>query len=192
MDEGLAKIRHSRSKKNFPFLKLEDGEYVEFVFSRAKTYLLMLLGGLAIGVAVVLFVFLMVLIEQPVLDEMGMNFLFIILATLIGVAVITALVTLRIYNGNKLFITNQHAIQMIMTSPMASSMNIIDLASIEDASFSQDGVLEKMFHFGTFRLATVGDETTYTFKYSYVSPDDLRTISELLTKAKKEMRKKED
>ena len=35
MDEGLAKIRHDRSKKDFPFLKLDDDEYVEFAFSRA-------------------------------------------------------------------------------------------------------------------------------------------------------------
>ena len=32
MDEGLAKIRHARSTKDFPYLKLEDDEYVEFAF----------------------------------------------------------------------------------------------------------------------------------------------------------------
>ena len=36
MDEGLGKIRHDRSVKDFPFLKLEDDEYVEFAFKRAK------------------------------------------------------------------------------------------------------------------------------------------------------------
>ena len=34
MDEGLVKIRNARSRKDFPFLKLEDDEYVEFAFKR--------------------------------------------------------------------------------------------------------------------------------------------------------------
>ena len=33
MDNNLAKIRHERSVKDFPGLKLEDDEYVEFAFS---------------------------------------------------------------------------------------------------------------------------------------------------------------
>ena len=43
MDESLAKIRHERSKKDFPKLKLEDDEYVEFAFLRAKVCLLMII-----------------------------------------------------------------------------------------------------------------------------------------------------
>ena len=36
MDENLLKIRHERSKKDFPNLRLDEGEYVEFAFRRAK------------------------------------------------------------------------------------------------------------------------------------------------------------
>ena len=36
MDENLAKIRHERSKKDFPGLRLDEDEYVEFAFRRAK------------------------------------------------------------------------------------------------------------------------------------------------------------
>ena len=43
MDEGLNKIRHERSKKDFPSLKLEDDEFVEFAFSRARVYIFMIL-----------------------------------------------------------------------------------------------------------------------------------------------------
>ena len=56
-----------------------------------------------------------------------------------------------------------------MDSPVSNSVNIIDLISIEDASFKQDSLMQKLFNYGTFRLSTVGDETTYTFKYSDVS-----------------------
>ena len=36
MDENLAKIRHERSKKDFPGIAFEDGEYIEFAFTRAR------------------------------------------------------------------------------------------------------------------------------------------------------------
>ena len=81
---------------------------------------------------------------------------------------------------------------MQMNSLVSSSINAIDLPSVEDVSFRQDGILQKIFHYGTLRLATVGDETTYTFKYSDISPDDLKAVSKLITDAKKRHKKIED
>lgn len=185
MDEGLNRIRHERSKKDFPSLRLEDDEYVEFAISRSKRYLALVLGGIICGLALVLLIFLFALLRQTGLDSMGQNFLYIILSAMIIVALLAAVVALMIYRGNKLFITNKHVIQMVMTSPVSTSLNIIDLSSVEDASFRQNGLLQKLLHFGTLRLATVGDETTYTFTYSEISSNDLKEISKLVTEAKK-------
>lgn len=185
MDEGLVKIRHERSKKDFPFLKLEDGEYVEYAFSRAKVCLAMIFGGVSGGIILVLIAFLFVLMGQNMLDDMGKNFLFIILAALIAAILVIGMVALMVYRGNKLFVTNKHVIQMVMKSPVATSLNVIDLASVEDASFHQNGIMQKLLHYGTFRLATVGDETTYTFTYSDVTPEELKGVSKLITDAKK-------
>ena len=185
MDESLTKIRHERSKKDFPHLTLEDGEYVEFAFKRARICLFMILGGLALSVIIILLAFLLTLLGQDMLDEMGKNFVFIILAALLAAAVIIGIIAIMIYQGNKLFVTNKHVIQMIMNSPVSSSVNMIDLPSIEDASFHQNGVLQTFLHYGTLRLATVGDETTYTFKYSDISSEQLKAISDLITEARK-------
>lgn len=192
MDNNLAKIRHERSLKDFPNLKLEDGEYVEFAFMRAKICLLMILGGTALGLILILIAFLIVLMGQSMIDDMGRNFLFIILSALMAAAFLIGLVALRVYKGNRLYITNKHVIQFVMNSLVSSSINIIDLASVEDASFRQDSLLQKLFHYGTFRLSTVGDETTYTFKYSDISPAQLRAVTKLITEAKKEAKRKED
>ena len=81
--------------------------------------------------------------------------------------------------------------QFVMLSPVSTSINIIDLFSIEDASFRQDSLPQKLFHYGTLRLATVGDETTYTFPYSDILPEQLRAVTELISKAKKKSRAKE-
>ena len=185
MDDSLAKIRHERSKKDFPGLKLEEDEYVEFAFRRARVCLLLILGGTAAGLILILLAFLLTLLGQTMIDEMGRNFMFIILAALLGAAVIIGIIAMMIYRGNRIFITNKHVIQMIMESPVSSSVNIIDLIKIEDASFRQEGILQKMFNYGTFRLSTVGDETTYTFKYSDISSEDLKAVSKLISNAKK-------
>ena len=191
MDENLAKIRHERSKKDFPGLSLEEGEYVEFAFSRAKICLLLILGGMAFGIIVVLLAFLTALLGQEMIDEMGRKFLFIILLALLAAAVIMGMIALMTYRGNKIYVTNRRVIQLVMNSLVSSSKNVIDLPSVEDVSFRQDGILQRLLGFGTLRLATVGDETTYTFKYSDISPSDLEAVSELVS-AKKKNKKKTD
>lgn len=185
MDENLVRIRHERSKKDFPGVHLEEDEYVEFAFRRAKICLWLILGGLALSLILILLAFLLVLMGQSMIDDTGKHFLFIILTTLLVSAFIIATFSLKVYRGNRLIITNKHVIQYIMDSIVSSSVNTIDLGSIEDASFHQNGIMQKIFGYGTLRLATVGDETTYTFKYSDIAPADLRTITELITNAKK-------
>lgn len=186
MDGNLAKIRHERSKKDFPGLSLEEGEFVEFAFSRAKIILMMIMVGMALGVIVVLLVFLIALLNQEVIDVMGQKFLFIILLALLAASVIMGMIALTTYRGNKLYVTNKRVIQLMMNSLVSSSTNTIDLISVEDVSFHQNGLLQRILHYGTLRLSTIGDETTYTFKYSDISPEDLETVSELISKAKKD------
>lgn len=185
MDENLAKIRHERSKKDFPGLKLDEGEYVEFFFRRAKIVLKLIWGATFTGLVLVLVGFLLVLSVQDSIDEMGRRFLFIILFALLAAAVIIWILALKIYNGNKLYITNKHVTQMVMNSPVSTSINIIDLKAVEDASFRQKNLFQKMFHYGTLRLSTVGDETTYTFPFSDITTDQLRAVTELISAAKK-------
>ncbi len=190
MDTSLTKIRHERSKKDFPNLKLEDDEYVEFAFKRARIYLFAILAGIVASVIVILLAFLLVLLGQSMLDEMGRNFVFIILFALLASALIIGTIAIMLYNGNRLFITNRRVTQMIMNSPISRSVNAIDLFSVEDASFHQNGILQNFLHYGTLRLATVGDETTYTFKYSDISPEDLRAVVKLISDAKKKCKDK--
>lgn len=185
MDESLVKIRHDRSVKDFPGLRLEEDEYVEYFFRRARVCLMAIWGGAFFGVVIVLLGFLLVLLGKARLDEMGLQFMYIILFSLLAAVALIFLLALKIYYGNKLFVTNRKVIQFIMISPISTSINIIDLFSIEDASFRQDSLIQKLFHFGTLRLATVGDETTYTFTYSDIKPEELKAVTDLISAAKK-------
>ena len=184
MDEGLVRIRHERSVKDFPFLKLEDNEYVEFAFKRARVWLNLILGSLSAGLILILLAFLLVLMGQSSIDATGVSFLYIILGALLFAVLLAGLFTVIVYRGNRLFVTNKHVIPLTMISPMANSVNMIDLSSIEDTSFSQNGIMQKLFGYGTFRLATVGEETTYTFKNSDITQEELKAVSKLVTIAK--------
>ena len=193
MDEGLIKIRHARSKKDFPFLKLEEDEYVEFSFKRAKICLMLMMGGFGFVTAVILISILLIpTIQDKTLDAMGRNFLYIILSTLLAAAVLAAVLALRVFRGNRIIITNKHVIQFTMISPVVNSINMIDLPSIEDASFSQGGLIQKILHYGTFRLSTIGDETTYTFPYSDITASELRAVARLITDSKKKQKNSND
>ncbi len=189
MDESLAKIRHERSVKDFPGLRLEENEYVEFFFRRARICLWAIWGGAFLGVVVILLGFLLVLMGQSIIDELGFQFMLIILFALLATVILAFLFALKIYYGNKLFVTNRKVIQFIMISPVSTSINIIDLQSVEDASFRQESLLQKIFHYGTLRLATVGDETTYTFTHSDIKPEELKAVTDLISAAKKRGRK---
>lgn len=181
MDETLANIRHERSKKDFPALKLEDNEYVEFAFSRAKIcYLLIwaVVGGTALLLSMLFFI---VFMTQPEFGDMNRNFMSFLIITIVAAAIIGGLVATKVFSCNKLYITNRRAIQYVMISPVVTSKNIIDLSSIEDASFHQNSIIQKLFKIGTLRLSTVGDETTYTLKYTEViGGDELNSITKLI------------
>ena len=190
MNEALKNIRHARNKIDFPHLKLEEGEYVELAFSRAKICLTAIMLG-TIGSFILILAVFIITMASGVLssDAMGRNFLAVVFTTIIAVIFIAAIISLRIYRGNKLFITNKRVMQFAMTSLVSSSVNIIDLSSIEDASFRQGNIFQKIFKYGTLRLSTVGDETTYTFPYSDIHPDELKRIAYLVSNVKKDIRK---
>ena len=188
MTTGLDAIRHKRSMKDFPKLKLEDDEYVELAISRSKLCLI-LVWGAEVVTAVILAVILMLIMGSGGGDEaLGLNistrsFLCGIVSFVYLVLFATGVVGTIISNRNKMFVTNKRVIQIVCSSLFSQSTNVIDLSQIEDASFKQNGAFEFLFRLGTIRLATVGDETTYTFKYVSTPTDELETISHLVNKA---------
>ena len=186
MNESFTNIRHERSKKDFPHLKLEDGEYVELAFSRAKIYLMAILIGAIGSFVALLIVFAIVMGSGGFATDMGRNFLATVFLVIMVVVFLAGLISLHIYRGNKLFITNKRVMQFSMTSLVSSSVNIIDLKSIEDASYHQNSIFQKIFKYGTLRLSTVGDETTYTFPFSDISGEELKVIAYLVSNAKKQ------
>ena len=185
MKNDLVRLRHARSTKDFPGLKLEDNEFVELVSRRSNIGLILIWAGMAVGCIVLLaMLFLIMRAEDNAMlfrvDASAKSFLYLIIYVLFGVLIIAGLVGARVYRGNELIVTNKRLVQKTTASLFAQSTNIIDLVSIEDVSFRQSGIFEYIFKLGTIRMSTVGDETTYTFKYADTLANELETITHLV------------
>jgi hypothetical protein len=88
-------------------------------------------------------------------------------------------------NANHTYVTNRRVIQKSRSSIFANSTNIIELRRIEDVSFHQNSLIDHLCRFGTLRMSTVGDETTYTLKYVDTRHDEVKTISHLVYECNK-------
>ena len=180
----LLKLRRARSRKDFPNIKVEDNEYVVLKSKRSGVVPILTWAGVAL--AAIFFITLNILISKTMtnsvfaMDAMSRGFFSIVIDVVFGVIVIAALIGLNVYSNNRLFVTNKRIIQQAQASLFSSSTNVIDLVSIEDVSFKQSGIWEHLIKVGTLRMSTIGEETTYTFKYVDTPIDELETITHLV------------
>ena len=158
--------RHEESKRLYPNLNLSEGEYV---ILHVRRHII----GLLMPVFVTGFITLLlicVLVLYPSFVDIAhvtigyetiapMIVLMIVLAVLIGYAAVW------IYAQNRFYMTNESVIQEIQKGLFSRHEQSVSLGSIEDASFVQNGLLPTLLNYGTMRLSTEGEETTYMFQY---------------------------
>lgn len=185
MKKDLVRLRHARSTKDFPGLKLESDEYVELSIKRSPVGVILIWTGEILGM--ILLLALMAVVRHMsgtdstvILTSSAINFMYFIIYVMMGVLLIVGLIGSHVYRGNSLYVTNHRVIQNSVASLMAKSTNVIELSKIEDVSFKQSGLFEYIFKLGTIRMSTVGDETTYTFKLVDIPTDELEVISHLV------------
>ena len=184
MKNDLVKLRHARSQKDFPEIALEENEYVELAIRRSPVGVILIWAGEAL--AAIFFACILILFQLSpsvtagTLNASGRSFLYLVLYIAFAAILISGLVGTHVYRGNRLYVTNKRLLQQSTNALFSKSTNVIDLVSIEDVSFQQSGVLEHVFKLGTLRMSTVGDETTYTFKYVDTPTDELEVISHLV------------
>lgn len=162
------KAKHDESAKAYPALNISEEEYI---LSEVRRHPI----GLVIPVSVTIFFVALIasfLINyQVIVGGIGLvsppSFfpVFIVGFLLILLFLIGGYVAVWVYMNNKFFLTNESVIQEIQTSLFDRKEQTVSLANIEDASFDQKGIIAMMFDYGSIRLSTEGDETTYRFYY---------------------------
>lgn len=162
--------KHEDSKRKYPNLNLSNGEYVISAVRRHPigiiqiwaviALLTILLGGMA--------VLFKTTAESMSFDESSGSFgdlLAILFPALTVLFIVGGLIATYVYVSNKFFLTNESVIQEIQHSLFSRHEQTVSLANIEDASYRQDGILPHILNYGSIRLSTEGDETTYRFSY---------------------------
>ena len=162
------KRKHEESVAQYPQLNLSEGEYVILDIKRHPIGIVAPIAITAIIIMVIFgFAFLYPslitggsLLPVPSPTAMfGIATLFAILAALGGA------VALWVYLQNQFYMTNESVIQEIQESLFSRHEQTVSLGSIEDASFRQSGIIQMIFNYGTIRLSTEGEETTYIFHF---------------------------
>ncbi len=171
-DPGAAE-KHEESRKKYPQLSLSKNEYVIAVVRRHPIGLFFIWGFVAILVTIV-FAFLtwyetnsgtitsLFLISGNVPSAIDLMPLALILTAFF---VLGGLIASYIYVDNQFYLTNESVFQFLRNGILAQQMQVINLINVEDTSKEQNGILQNIFNYGTLRLSTQGQETTYHFYY---------------------------
>ncbi len=168
---------HEASVAAYPQLNLSRGEYVILSIKRHPIGMVMplLAGG---SVVLALMVFLMFYPSDAATSGLPDFMTILLVSTLLIVLVaLGTCIALWVYLQNRFFLTNESVIQEIQTSLFARHEQTVSLGSIEDASFRKNGILQTLLGYGTLRLSTEGEETTYRFHYVARPREQVATVS---------------
>ena len=174
------RARHEASARDYPELNLSEGEYVILSVRRHPI-------GMLVQIAVTIIVIALLaaaLVLYPTLfvdQNTGVVPNYGIVATvalgLITLVAIAGYIAVWVYRRNFLYLTNESVIQEIQLSLFSRHEQTVSLGSVEDAGYNQSGVIQMLFNYGSIRLSTEGEETTYLFTYTANPKKQVAVIS---------------
>jgi uncharacterized membrane protein YdbT with pleckstrin-like domain len=175
--------RHDESVAKYPFLNLSSSEYVVADVRRHTIGVAMPIITMVLIIAVVFSLLLnlpLIVSQVPTMSESIDYLPFWIGGLLLSAAVLAGgYVAIWVFRNNQLFVTNESVIQETQTGLFAHNEQTASLGNIEDVSYDQAGILQMLFNYGSLRMSTEGDETTYRMTY-VVNP---RATAAIITNA---------
>lgn len=175
------KAKHEESQRQFPFLNLSEGEFVIKSMRRHPIglFIPMTIGVIFLALALsILFGYELIAealdLSGPSASVESALLPVGLLCVLIGLGMF---VSYYVYTNNKFFLTNESVIQEIQTSLFSRHEQTVSLGNIEDASFRQTNIIQNLFDYGSIRLSTEGDETTYRFTYVARPKEHIATLN---------------
>lgn len=166
-----------------PPIKLQSGEELKLVIRRSKASLVVVwaMEVVVIGAIILLFGFVVANLGSGDASLWGiMEFLmvFLVLAA-IGTGIMDTYLNFK----NKMFVTDRRIVYEKMPNLLSHEIKVIDLTDVEDVSYKKEGVLANLLGYGTLRLSTDSDETTYVFPYCNTPSGEIETITGLINTA---------
>ncbi len=161
------KRRHDNSMKQFPSLNLSDHEYIISAIRRHPIGMVAPLIATALSLSVMfVLIFNYPFISEPLgLPSSSYGTILTIGILLTILFLVGGYLAVWVYMNNRFFLTNESVIQEIQLSVFVHKEQTVSLMNIEDASYSQKGLIQVLLDYGSIRLSTEGEETTYRFDY---------------------------
>jgi hypothetical protein len=163
------KLKHDRSVELYPSLNLSKGEYV---ISSVKRHPIGLVPVFAVGLFLLSLSIYTLFNYEAVMGSIGLNvarldvgMIIIAIMSFIALTIVGMYVGYFVFTQNEFYLTNESVIQELQTGLFYKKEQTVSLMNIEDASYTQRGIIQHLFDFGSIRLSTEGDETTYRFHY---------------------------
>lgn len=177
-----AKQKHEESERKYSYLNLSEGEYVISAVKRHPIGLLSIWSVVMVGIILIFAGASYLLagaddffgrsLSAGALANAGIVMLLTIVLFVLGGIIATV-----VYEANRFYLTNESVIQHIQTSLFSKKDQTISLANIEDASYRQRGILQTILNYGSIRLSTEGDETTYRFNFVANPKGEIDTLN---------------
>ncbi len=175
------KRRHDESRRKYPALNLSEGEFVISAIRRHP------IGIISIWAVVVLALLVILVLPTALLASGLFQFNFsgtllvngsLVLLMVIVLILLGGIVATIVYDANRFYLTNESVTQHIQTSLFSKKDQTISLGNVEDASFRQRGILQTILNYGSIRLSTEGEETTYRFNFVANPSEQIRMLND--------------
>lgn len=187
-DENKPRIGRESPEKQFTGIELCDDEYV---ISSAKRHLIGLSGPFIVAIIIITLLFSALFNFKVVLLALGagsrsISFTSVLppLLFTIILVIISAYITYFVYVSNRLILTNKSIHQTIQIGLFSKHEQTVSLGNIEDASYTQTGILQQILNYGAIRLSTIGDEHTYELTYVINPKTQITTINKAINSFK--------
>jgi uncharacterized membrane protein YdbT with pleckstrin-like domain len=174
------KARHEDSMRRYPQLNLSGEEFVISAVRRHPIGLVLPVGLTIFCVALVLSLVInypLIVESSGILNAPSYGSILFSGGLLVLLFLIGGYIAVWVYINNRFFLTNESVIQEIQTSLFSKHEQTVSLSNIEDASYRQQGFLQSLLDYGSIRLSTEGDETTYRFSYVSSPKQEIATLN---------------
>lgn len=176
--------KHDESLERYPQLNLSEGEYV---ISAVRRHPIGLISIWAVVMLAAVLLLAIPFIIASTSDVVPLNLSTTAITSgvalvLLGVVLIVlgGLMATVVYDANRFYLTNESVTQYIQSGLFSKRSQTISLTNIEDASYTQKGILQTIFNYGSIRLSTEGDETTYRFAYVANPQQQVRLLNDAI------------
>ncbi|MEI7689523.1 MAG: PH domain-containing protein [Candidatus Saccharibacteria bacterium] len=163
------KLKHERSQRVFPELDLNEGDYV---ISSVRRHPIGLVPAFTLGIVLITLSFtalfnydLVVRLFQLTGSMADSSVAFWPITIFVIFVMLGEYVAYYVFSSNKFFVTNESVVHQIQTGLFSSGEQIVSLGNVEDASYTQNGIIQQLFNYGSIRVSTRGEDTIYRFTY---------------------------